>query len=383
MHCRPSSALGLAAVLAAATGTSCYRGEGTLGGACEQDADCGEPQTCARSVCSLCGDGIAQAGELCLESLREVAEPGPDVGPIVQLDLDGDGRSDLAWPGDGGLTVAGSADDFATTTTLPMDVNAVWSGDLEGDGIVDVLTRDAAGGATLRRPGGSGMLIEVGSVDTEPLRGLTQAAIASGLGIIAAQTGALVRVRADEEPQMVAFEGEVASLIAAVSLDGDAVPDVLAFVPPRTVVPVFATEDTLIPQTPVVLDQPIVALDVIAWNADGLWDVVTLSDNGRIDVWLSDGAGGLIEGPTSAVPRASTGLLVADVTLDTVPDVLAFGGEPGLRLAVHRGGELDDDLQIDDGGPFAWVGQVALPGDPFVDLALYDGASFSVLRRDP
>ncbi len=379
MHSRRTVAL----LLAVTAGGSCYRGEGTLGGACERDADCGDPQTCARSVCSLCGDGIAQAGELCLDDARVVGEVGPGAAPIVQTDIDADGRLDLAWPGTGGLVVVGSADDFASTRILPMDVNAVWTGDVEGDGIIEVLTRDAAGGATLWRPGGTQGLVEVASVDTEPLRGLTRAAIAPELGIVAAQAGALVRVRPDAEPERVDFEGEVGSLTPAVSLDGDAMRDVIAWLPPRTLVPVFVTEDGITPQVPVVLELDVVAVDVVAWNADGLSDVVVLSDNGRVDIWLSDGAGGLLEGPTSVVPPASTGLLVADVTLDQVPDVLAFGGESGLHLAVHRGGDLDDDLLIDEGGPYPWVGEVALGGDRFSDLALYDGASLSVLRRDP
>ena len=53
--------LGLALLLSTA---ACFDGEGSLGGACERDADCGGAQSCERSICSLCGDGVAQAGEL-------------------------------------------------------------------------------------------------------------------------------------------------------------------------------------------------------------------------------------------------------------------------------------------------------------------------------
>lgn len=361
----------------------CFGGEGTLGGACEQDEDCGGEQTCARSICSLCGDGIAQAGELCLEGPTPTEAVAPDVVSIAILDVDQDGRVDLVWPAEGGLAVSLQAEDgFAAAQERPFDVTAVYAGDADADGATDLLIRDATGGASLWRPVDAGELTRVESIDLEPLRGLTAARLDPDLGVVARVGETLVRVGPGREPATVELGDEITHVVLAPSLNEAGPPDVVAVRAGLELVAVFVTDDGLQMQEPVRAMPFILDLAPLDWNGDGLTDVIALFDGGETRVYLSDGLGGFVPGAEQAVSASSERLLAFDATDDRTTDLLSFGAESDLRLAVRRGPQLDAASVLDDAS-WRFVAPVQVGADPRVDLVLYDGARFSILRRRP
>lgn len=133
------SLLGLAA---------CFDGDGTLGGFCERDGDCGDGQTCRNEVCGHCDDGVAQAGEVCLVD-GPITALGAGSVAFVPFDSDGDGRLELLAhsPGQGAtaetlaLWVADDDGQFSRSTEIPLQADAVSvaTGDLDGDAIADLV----------------------------------------------------------------------------------------------------------------------------------------------------------------------------------------------------------------------------------------------------
>lgn len=362
---------------------ACFGGEGTLGGACEQDGDCGADQTCERQICSLCGDGVAQAGELCFEE-RQASEAQPaGAVSLALVDVDGDGSAELVWPGPGGLAVATvSGDSFAAAQERPFDVTAVWSGDVDGDGLAELLTRDSSGGAALWRPNSAGELLEVPGFELEPLRGLTDAVVHPDFGIVAQLGNTLVRVGLEAEPVTVTLEGDITHLRAAPSLNDGVSFDVLAVTDAQAFVPVFTAEAGLEVQPAVALPEAVLDVATTTWNRDAFGDAAVLDETGRVQVWLGTGGGAFVEGATGVATLSSERIAVLDANADRSEDIVAYGPESSVRLLVRRGAELDDGLEIDDASSW-WIAPLAVGSDPFTDLILYDGTSISILRSAP
>jgi len=367
---------------------ACYGGEGTLGGACERDDDCGDGQGCERSICSLCGDGVAQSGELCLDGPHDTEAESEAVSSFATIDMNGDGLPDLVWPGDAGLEVSlVSADGLGPVASRTVDVTGVWSGDFDGDGTTELLTRDATTGASLWRVNASGELVLVSELDLDPLRGLTGAVLQPAFGVVARVGLTLVRIDAEGTASVLTLDDTVTHLVAAPSLDADGEADVVAVTGLRTLVAAAATNAGLeaLPGhafSTDILDPDILDVAAVSWNGDGFGDVAVLFDGGEVQVWLSDGLGGFVMGPTRGLSPSAARVLALDVTGDRLPDVLTYGPESDLRLAVHRGAELDA-AAILEAGSWQWVAPMYVGADPFVDLVLYDGATVSVLRGDP
>ncbi len=321
---------------------------------------------------------------MCLDGPDALGVEAEGVTFIAQLDVDGDGALDLAWPTGSGLAVSvATADGFGAAQERPFDATAVFAGDADGDGVDELLVRDATGAAALWRPDLQGGFALVETIDTSPLTGLSAAVLHPAIGVVGARGEDVVRVDAEGQAWDLDVGASIEQMVLSVSFDGDASPDVFVRTDDYTLVGVRTTAMGLEAMGPVPIPVSTQHIEPARWNADGLGDLVLLLDDGTVLVWLSDGTGGFVDGPSSAVPRSSTGLRVVDLTDDTQPDVLAFGSEPGLALAVRRGSELDADVRIDDGGPWLWVAPVRVGVDPFEDLLLYDGAGFSALRRDP
>lgn len=362
---------------------ACYGGEATLGGACEREGDCGDDQSCSRSICSSCGDGVSQAGEVCLEGPQATEAVAVDLSFVTAMDADGDGRVDLVWPTPGALAVArGSDDGFSTPTTTPFDVSGVWSGDFDGDGLDELLVRDSSGGVSLQRPDASGALAAVTGVDLERLRGLRAAVVHPDVGAVGIVGGILVRV-SPEGAWSAPLPTDALGLAAATSLDGEGPGDVVVTLDDGSLAAVFVSDEGLSVQPAFSLPSAALDVAVTRWNADGLDDVVTLQDGGQVHVWLSDGVGGFVEGPSRGASLSSTGLLVADLNEDRAEDVLTFGPDAGLRMLIRRGSELDAATALDPISGVRWARAAALGDGPFSDLVLYDGATFSVLERNP
>ena len=361
---------------------ACYGGDGTLGAACERDADCGDDQRCERSVCGLCGDGVAQSGELCLSGPEGTAVVAEAVSSFAQIDMNGDGALDLVWPCDAGLEVSlVSADGLGPIESRTVDVTGVWSGDFDGDGRAELLTRDATTGASLWRISATGELVLVSNLDLEPLRGLTGAVLQPAFGVVGRVSLSLVRVDAEGTASVLRLEDTVTHLVAVPSLDANAEADVVAVTGLRTLVAAAATDTGLeaLPGHALsddILDPDILDVAAVSWNGDAFGDVAILFDDGQVQVWLSDGAGGFVMGPTRGMSPTAARVMAFDVTGDRLPDVLTYGPASDLRLAVRRGAELDAAAVL-QAGSWQWVA----PLSP--DLLLYDGATMSVLRGDP
>ncbi|MBV1859668.1 MAG: VCBS repeat-containing protein [Nannocystaceae bacterium] len=362
---------------------ACFGGEGTLGAACDRNGDCGAEQSCQRQICSLCGDGVAQAGEVCFDGPQpSEARPAGAVS-FAFADVDGDGSVDLVWPGPDGLAVAAlSGDGIAAAQERPFDVRAVWSGDIDGDGLAELLTRDSSGGAALWRPNTEGELLEVSGLDLEPLRGLTDAVVHPDFGIVGQLGSVLVRVGLEREPASVEIDGDITHLRAAPSLREGASFDVLVATEAPAFVPVFVVEDGLEAQAEVALPDPVLDVATTMWNGDPLGDAAVLYETGRVQVWLGTGGGAFVEGPGGAATLSSERIAVFDANADRLEDIVAYGPASGVRLLVRRGTELDDSLELDAVSSW-WVAPVTLGPAPFADLALYDGTTLSILRSAP
>lgn len=360
---------------------ACFGGEGTLGAACERDADCGDEQSCQRQICSLCGDGVAQAGELCFEG-PQASDAQPAGAPFVALvDVDGDAVLDLVWPAPGGLAVSTmSADSFSAAQERPFDVTALWSGDIDGDGMAELLTRDASGGAALWRPDSAGALLVVPELDLEPLRDLTDAVVHPDFGIVAQVGSTLVRVGLDREPASVQLEGDVTHLRASAG-DGASF-GVVVVIDGEALVPVLAAAEALEAQPATALPEPVLDVATAAWNGDAFGDAAVLYDTGEVQVWLGNGGGGFVEGPSGAALLSSERIAVLDANSDRFQDILALGPESSIQLLVRRGAELDDAIEFDATSAW-WVAPLSLGSDRFADLILYDGTTISVLRSAP
>jgi len=367
--------------------TACFGGEGTLGAACDGDGDCGAEQSCERQICSLCGDGVSQSGELCFEDPEATAAQPAGAVSLALLDVDRDGAADLVWPGPGGLAVAVmTSDGFSAAPERPFDVTAVWSGDVDGDGLAELLTRDASGGAALWRPDAAGELLEVSDLDLEPLRGLTEAVLHPDVGIVAQLGNALVRVGPQREPASVLLEEDIVQLRAAPSLNDDTSIDVLAVtddgVFARAFVPVLSVDEGLQVQPAIQLPESVLDIAATRWNSDAFGDAAVLYETGEVQLWLGTGEGAFVEGPRAAAALSSEHIAVFDVNGDRLEDILAYGPGSSIRLLVRRGAELDDAIEFDDTAAW-WMAPLSVGTDPFVDLILYDGTNISVLRSAP
>lgn len=374
---------GLHAPLLLLAPLACFGGDGTLGAACERDGDCGAEQSCQRQICSLCGDGVAQSGELCFEGPEASDAQPAGVGSLALVDIDGDGTTDLVWPDPDGLAVSAvSGDSFASAQVRPLDVTAVWSGDVDGDGLSELLTRDSSGGAALWRPDAGGDLLEVPDFDLEPLQGFSDAVIHPDLGIVGQIGSMLVRVGLEREPASAALEGNITHLRAAPSLNDGASFDVLVVTDAPAFVPVFATEEGLVVQPAVALAEAVLDITTTTWNGDALGDAAVLYETGQVQVWLGTGGGGFVEGPSGAAAASSERIAVFDANVDRLLDVVTYGPASSVELLVRRGAELDDGVEIDDAALW-WIAPLRVGTDPFTDLVLYDGARISVLRSAP
>lgn len=361
---------------------ACYSGDATLGGACERDADCGDAQACTRSICSLCDDGVAQSGELCFEGPLSTEAAVADASHLAVLDMNGDGRGDLVWPGVDALFFALNVEDgFDPAQSIPFDVTAVWSGDFDGDGTTELVVRDSVGGAGLWRADGAGGLVAEDDVDLEPARGLTQAVVDPGLGLAAVVGNTLVRVGASASAS-VELPANVTALAAA-EANQQAITDFVVALDDDTLRPVFVSDDALSVQPPTMLGASAADLRRVRWNSDALDDVVTVSEGGTVAVFLSDGQGGLVEAASVQVPMRNTSVLVFDADDDLDDDVIVYGPQTKPSLLVRRGRELDDPITLDETRGAHWLAAVRVGPDPFDDLVRYDGAAFSVLRRNP
>jgi|GEM_PF-2278187 len=373
--------LGLALLSSTA---ACFDGEGSLGGACERDADCGGAQSCERSICSLCGDGVAQAGELCLDEPEPTNASAEGIVSLASIDMDGDGQLDLVWPGQGALSVARVSEaGIDAAQALVLDVTAVWSGDIDGDGVVELLTRDSATGAALWRANGSGELVPVPEVDVAPLRGLSAAVLDPDFGVIAEVGSRLVRVQSGAEPIDVELDADATHLVVAPSIDEGGRRDVVVVLEERELVGVRVTDDGMLqPFAPQFMAPAVRDVAAVRWNGDAYGDVVILSKDGEARVWLSDGTQAFVEGPTRGMSQTAQRVLVHDMTDDLVPDVFTVGPESNVRLAVQRGGELDRSAALLS-MQASWATVMRVGTDPFDDLVLYDGTTFFVARGNP
>jgi hypothetical protein len=306
-------------ILLTPTLLACFHGDATLGSICHEDADCGAEQTCENEVCGLCGDGVAQPGELCSVPAEELASaPRLSAGMLLAFDRGQDGLIELMVRGEDGMVEQ-------------------WQGD--GEGGFTVATRVAEGGRA-----GPVRLAELDEDETIDLVVVDAEARTLALGYGDAEGGwsleptvALGGVPSDlavssawgEGPAWVAWADERGLWLASVELEARLLGESVQLTQARAQ---WLGE-------PVALDDDM-ALDLFVVDVDGM----------RLEPWLGDGEGGLVQGESLELEGHATDLVTLDVDGDGDADVLVPDEEGGITVIVDAGGGL------------AVVGRVIAPG---------------------
>ncbi|MEM7152274.1 MAG: VCBS repeat-containing protein [Myxococcota bacterium] len=139
----------------------------------EELRTCNVPTTADRSQC---GDGVAQPGELCFHDPVIIALGADPHGTAVG-DFDGDGTADVSWSTESGalhLRLGDAVDPLGADVEWPSPVDvgtaltSAGTGDLDGDGFVDVVTVSDSGQIDLMRGDGAGGFLEGDIVLVDP-----------------------------------------------------------------------------------------------------------------------------------------------------------------------------------------------------------------------
>lgn len=237
-----------------------------------------------------------------------------DVIAAAAGDVDGDGLVDLVavggsaahvWLGDGTGHFRERPGSF---DAAPTDATAVALADLDGDGRIDVVLGQGRAMADVPRvylndKNGPGHFI------------FTAAALPPKPGRVAAVVVADADGDGDLDVAMALYGGAVRLYINR----GDAYLDDRSF--------------TLLPDQ-VSADVP--SLLYTDLDGDCLPDLVVPRAGAAPLLWLSAGAGKLVSGPAFGQAMVATGALSDDVDGNGLPDVLLYGGMTGLQLELHK-----------------------------------------------
>ncbi len=270
-------------------------------------------------------------------------------------DLDADGFPDLAassCPGNVAV-FQGGVGGWTATGVFPAgtQVNHLTTGDINGDGDIDIAGADRSGDAVALLLGDGAM-------------GLTQL------------------------PSLMPV-GSGAHTVALADFDGNQVLDVavvnILTSPNGLEVWLGAGGGAFGPSTTYPSGQTPSGLDVADLDLDGDLDCVVsnrISDDVR--TFLGDGLGGFTPGPTPVVGNPLTGLDVADADGDGIPDVIVTVpdvGQVALLLGDGAGGFTSAQVFPVGGAPFS-VAFADVDGDGMLDVAtaLGNPIGVSILR---
>jgi cysteine-rich repeat protein len=257
---------------------------------------------------SGCASGIAMPGELCFAESEDLRGP---LGPsqVLAADFDGDGAPDLAapYPLDGVVRVypCDGAGLFGAFVEVPVPgVRRLASGDLDGDGVQDLVALSGDAATVLLADGVGGFVAQPGpeSLGSEVVA--AELADMDGDGLLDLLTLDRAQGAFSWRP------GDGAGGFGGIDPAGQILP--VGALPIA-----FATGDL---------------------NNDGSLDVVVVSSSGSVRVLLNDGAGILapfgLDLPVGGVPSS---LVLADLdVLDGIDLAVSKQGERGL-LRVFSG----------------------------------------------
>lgn len=386
--------LGLGATMALA---GCFRGDGTLGAACERDDDCGGGQRCTHAVCGLCGDGLAQPGELCsVPAAAPEGAPRLGAGTLAAIDLGRDGTTELVGRGDDGVVTLWRGDGagrftLATRVLEGGEAGPVRLGELDDDAALDLAVVDAqartlavglgdgagawAMGPPLALAGG---VVDLGLGRATPGRAAWVAWIDDG-GLWQAEVGEGAVLG-----QPLALEGPRAQWLGdPVVLDDVGGPDlVVVDVDGRRLEPWWSGDaGRLARGEPLALEARAVEVITADVDGDGDADVLVPDDDGGVSVIVSDGEGGLVLAGRVEVPGPARAVVVVDLDRDGDRDLLvAVAHEPALWLLPRREGGYPDPAALPVEGAVGAVAAVDVDRDGLVELLLGPAEGTGALR---
>jgi hypothetical protein len=376
----------------------CFRGEATLGAVCGQDADCGADQACDNEVCGYCGDGIAQAGELCSVAAVELGmAPRASAGELLALDLGRDGTIELLARGDDGTVELWRGDGeggftVGTRVTEGGHQGPVRLGELDEDDAVDLVVVDAEARVIgLGYGTGDGHWSFAGTValDGVPWDLAVGGARGEGPAWVAwADERGLWRAVVDPQTRTLGAEARLAGartqwLGEPVALDEDGALDLLvADVDGMRLEPWLADgAGELVRGEPVELEGRATALVTVDVDGDGDADALVPDEEGGVTVIVSDAEGGLVSAGRATVPAAAREVAVADLDRDGDRDlVVVVEHESPLWLLRLRGGSYSDPIALPAAGAVGAVLARDIDRDGLVELLLGPSDGVAALR---
>ncbi len=367
---------------------ACFRGEGTIGAACRDDADCGAEQSCTNEVCGYCGDGIPQRRELCSVPAAALGSaPATQPGQVLALDLEPDGALDLItrgeagppqwWRGDGegGFAVASEVE--AGGQRGPVRLAA-----LDEDEPVDLVVVDADAPALHLGygDGSTGWAFEPAvMLAAEPLDVAVASAPWDGPAWVA-WTDAEGLWQAPVDPQTRTL-GEAQRLDEARSLrlggpapldEGEALDLAVLDLGAGRLEPWMGDgSGGLVPGESLALEGPPLELRVLDVDGDGDPDILVMHEDGGLTVVLSDGQGALTITERLSVPGPVRDITVGDLNRDSLLDLvlLADAERPGW-VFLARGALHPDGLALNVGEPGSAVLAVDIDSDGLTEVLL-------------
>lgn len=375
----------------------CFRGEGTLGAVCREDADCGADQACDNEVCGSCGDGVAQAGELCTVAAVEVAgSPAVSAGTLVAVDLERDRTLELVARGDDGAVTLWRGDGegglMPGTRVTEGGAGPVRVGALDGDATLDLVVVDAEA-RTLALGFGDGQ----GAWSFGPAVAVAGTPVDVGMGGGLGEGPAWV-AWVDAQGLWQAFvNAEARTLGAAVmlaegraqwigdplALDEDAALDlVVADVDGMRLEPWWGDDaGALVRGEPIAIEGRATEVTTLDVDGDGDVDVLVTDEDGGITVLVSDAEGGLVTAGRAEVPGAARAVVVVDLDRDADRDlVVAAAHDPALWALRLRGGWYAEPIALPVTGAVGAVVGADVDRDGLAELLLGPAEGTGPLR---
>jgi hypothetical protein len=356
-----------------------------------------------------CGNGRAEAGELCYEAPR-VLPAGDNPRAIEAGDFDLDGDLDLAVANGGDGTVSlyqnRGRDDFGEAAALTLALaqaganpQSIAVGDLNGDALPDIATSNEDGGTVsvffnafdANAPGALAFAapqdlqagirpytVKIADLNGDGLNDLAVAnALSDNVGVFfALAAGAFDQMRAFGDFE----EGAKPRAIEVADFDGDALPDI-------------ATADQLAGEVSILLnaggnffenaalkagDEPF-SVHAVDADGDGDLDVFAVNRESKdLTVLLNDGTGEFASGAGVPLRDGPEFLASGDFDGDGRRDLIAVNNLSNDITALLVSGGAGD-LGITAGRPLAvgrgphWVRAIDLNGDGVDDLVNVNG----------
>lgn len=311
------------------------------------------------ATCRLprCGDDILDPGELCLLPADTTAGwPGATHATLARLDEDPASELVLSAPDAGLIRVLngtpGSGFEPGLTYPTKARPGPLVSGDLDGDGDVDVLVA-TDDGLEIWLNNGSGFL---SAGETIPLETTLVSLVRSADLLFGAAVDGTVRLFDGDAWISVDTGGELAGGVAA-DLDGDGQVELVFAAPDRDALVVLRLAaggwgPKLVALAPGSRPSSVAAADL---DGDGAPDlVVAESGLARVAWRLNDGSGGFVDGGHRVTGEKPVALLALDLNLDGHPDVAVVDEARG-QVRVLRG---------DGAGGFTLLEPVAVGPSP-------------------